>query len=232
MNKLSLIFIFIIHLTSTAQIVDLTDYNKFLKNHVSKKGIVDFDKVLKNFEDLNTITKNFSKISPNESWTKDEYKAHWINLYNANILKLLTENYPIKSINYITEPFQKEFIDYAGTKISLDFIHQEIIRPLGDPRMHFAIYATTISSPILKREAYVANSIEADLNNATINFLNDNTKNIIYSTTSKISKIFEWYEDDFGSLEGVKAFIKKYKGEIQDVTVITYMKYNWNLKIK
>lgn len=215
-----------------SQTVDLKPYDNFLKSHVSSKGVVDFDKVLKNLDDLNKITINFSKISPNRSWSKNEIKAYWINFYNANILKLLAENYPIKSINYIRDAFSSDVIDYNGGKISLDFIEHKIIRTLDDPRIHFALYATTISSPVLKRSAYKVEDIENELRTATVNFLNDPTKNRIGSVTSKISKVFEWYSEDFGGLEGIKTFIKKYKGEMTQSTNITYMEYNWNLQRK
>jgi len=214
------------------QTLDFTEYDDFLKSHVSNKGIVNFEKVLKDIDDLNKITHNFSKISPNRGWSKSEYKAYWINLYNANILKLLVENYPIKSINYITDAFKNEFIEYSGDKISLDFIEHEIIRKLDDPRIHFALYATTISSPMLKREAYSMDNIESELKTATVNFLNDSSKNIIKSDTSRLSKVFEWYIDDFGGIEGVRKFIKKYKGEMTETTNIVYLDYDWNLQRK
>ena len=214
------------------QTLDFTEYDDFLKSHVSSKGIVNFDKVLKDIDELNEITHNFSKISPNGSWSQSEFKSYWINLYNANILKLLAENYPIKSINYITDAFKLDVIEYNGDKISLDFIEHEIIRKLEDPRIHFALYATTISSPALKREAYSMENIEEELKTATINFLNDSTKNKVNSMTSQLSKVFEWYIEDFGGLEGIRDFVKKYKGEMHRNTKIEYLDYNWNLQRK
>lgn len=227
--NLTLVLLFF-SLTGFSQTINLTAYNDFLKDHVSKKGVVNYDKVLKNIDKLNKITKDFSKISPNAGWSKSELKSYWINFYNANIIKLLAENYPIKSINYIREPFDKEIVELADGKISLDLIEHKVIRKLDDPRVHFALYSTAISSPVLKRTAYTAETIEKDLGIATSNFINDKTKNIIGSKQSKLSKIFEWYKDDFDIVK----FINRHSGgaKININTVITYMDYNWNLHRK
>ncbi len=190
--KKILLLLLIVNTSMYSQFIDFSEYNNYLKKHVSSRGIVDYEKVLKNMKEINAIAYNFSKISPNKSWTENEVKAYWINVYNVNIIKLLAENYPLKSINYIRDPFQLKFIDYDGGKISLDYIQHEVLRPLKDPRVHFALHATTISSPMLKGSAYYANTIDNDLNLATSYFINDTSKNYITAETCKLSKVFEW----------------------------------------
>lgn len=210
-----------------SQTIDFEKYNDFLKDHVSNKGVVNFDKVLKNIDKLNDITLSFSKISPNNSWTKSEYKAFWINFYNANIIKLLAENYPIKSINYINDAFKIEVINYDGGKISLDFIEHNLLRTLDDSRIHFALYSTATSSPQLKKTAYDIDTVEKDLGIATSEFLNDLTKNIINVNESKLSKVFDWYKDDFTNLV---EFINTHSvTKINEKTKISYTTYDWNL---
>jgi len=191
----------LISLTGFSQSFDLSAYDDFLKDHVSKKGVVDFDKVLKNMKEIEEITKN--------------------------IIKLLAENYPIKSINYITEPFKSETIDFADGKISLDLIEHKILRKLDDSRIHFALYSTASSGPSLKRSAYTAETVEYELGVATSTFVNDETKNTIKMSGSEISQIFEWYKEDFD----VPIFINKYSnvGKMNVNTPITYKEYNWNL---
>lgn len=217
-----------------SQTIDFKDYDNFLKKHVSNKGVVNYDKVLKDIKDLENITKMFSKISPNDGWSESEYKAFWINLYNANIIKMLAENYPIKSINYITDAFKNKTIDFNGIKISLDFIEHKVIRQLDDPRVHFALYSTANSSPVLKRTAYNAETVEKDLGIATSTFLHDTTKNKITPTVSRLSPVFKWYADDFGSKEELRKFINIHMNRaiITEKTVISYLEYDWNLHRK
>jgi len=234
MKHFNAFILFLIFSNCFSQTIDFKEYDNFLKKHVSTKGVVDYDKVLKNIKDLENITKMFSKISPNDSWTESEYKAFWINLYNANIIKLLAENYPIKSINYITGAFKNKTIDFDGVKISLDFIEHDVIRSLGDPRVHFALYSTANSSPVLKKTAYNSDSVEKDLGIATSNFLHDTNKNKITITVSRLSPVFKWYAEDFGNKEKLRKFINTHmnRAVITDKTVISYLEYDWNLHRK
>lgn len=221
-------------LNNFSQTIDFEEYDDFLKKYVSSKGVVNYDKVLKDLGSLKKITTNFSKISPNDSWTDSEHKAFWINFYNANIIQLLAENYPIKSINYITDAFKKNMIDFDGIKISLDFIEHDVLRALDDPRIHFALYSTATSSPMLKRGAYSSATIEKDLGVATSLFLHDTTKNKINSVASRLSPVFKWYPDDFGDKEELRKFINTHMNLaiITPKTVISYLEYDWNLHRK
>ena len=225
-----LLLIFAVSIKVSAQVINYTEYEDFLKKHVSNKGIVDYEKVLKNTNDLNTISSNFSKISPNNNWSEDEIKSYWINVYNVNIIKLLAENYPIKSINYIRDPFQMEFISYDGIKVSLNFILDEKLRPLNDPRIHFALYTTAISSPTLKNTPYNPVAINYDLDVLTSEYINDTLKNDINIKEAKLSKIFELNFGDFINQVTIVGFINKYSNnKINDKTKIIFQDYEWNL---
>lgn len=228
--KKILLLLLVITANGFSQVIDFSEYDNFLKKHVSNKGVVDYDKILKDMKEINAIASNFSKISPNKSWSEAEVKTYWINVYNVNIIRLLTQNYPIKSINYIREPFQVKFIEYDGEKISLDFIEHDILRPLNDPRIHFALHSTAISSPLLKGTAYYANTIDYDLDVATSNFINDGTKNTIGTATCQLSKVFEWYFTDFIGPITIVQFINKYSNtKITDDTKLTFSEFDWNL---
>ena len=229
MKKLLLIVFFISYM-SHSQSIDYKPCNDFLKKHVSDKGVVNYDKVLKNMEELNLIASNFSKISPNKSWTESEIKSFWINVYNINVIKLLAENYPLKSITYIRDPFQMEFISFDGDKISLDHIVNVMLRPLNDPRIHFVLYTTAISSPVLRNSTYSAEKIDDDLNVACNLYINDTSKNKIGVKACSLSKIFEWNITDFMGKNNIISFINEYSRiGINDDTKISFMDYNWNL---
>lgn len=229
MKKLLLIVFFVSYL-SNAQTIDYKPCNDFLKKHVSDKGVVDYDKVLKNMEQLNQITSNFSKISPNKSWTENEIKTFWINVYNINVIKLLAENYPLKSISYIRDPFQMDFISFDGEKISLDHIVNVILKPLDDPRIHFVLYTTAVSSPVLRNSTYAAEKLDDDLNVATNVYINDPSKNLITAKNCSLSKIFEWNITDFMGKNTLISFINQYsRTTISDDAKISFMDYNWSL---
>jgi hypothetical protein len=230
MKKIVLLLILVLSVKMSGQVINYSDYENFLNKHVSNKGVVDYDKVLKNMNEINNITSNFSKISPNKNWSEDEVKTYWINVYNVNIIKLLVENYPIKSINYIRNPFQMEFISFDGAKVSLDYILNEKLRPLNDPRIHFALYSTAISSPILKNTPYNPVAINYDLDVLTSEYINDTLKNNINIKEAKLSKIFELNFGDFINQITIVGFINKYSNnKINDKTKIIFQDYEWNL---
>ena len=64
--KKILLLLLVVTLNGFSQVIDFSEYDDFLKKHVSSKGVVDYDKVLKNMNEIRNIAQNFSKISPNK----------------------------------------------------------------------------------------------------------------------------------------------------------------------
>lgn len=224
-----LFFTFITH----SQSIDFTRYDTFLKKNVTSKGTLDYEKQLKNFEEIKGISIDFGKISPVSSWTENEIKSYWINLYNVNLIKLVTEYYPLKTINYIIDPFKQEFVNLNGIFISLDYIQKEILNEYNDPRIHFALYSACNSSPQLKNSVINAQNIEHSLDDLTKAFINDPSKNFYNAETNtvKLSSLFDWYKNEFVGDNEIHLFVNKYsdKFKINDDTKIEYMDYDWNL---
>ncbi len=194
-----------------------------LKNNQTK-----FDSYLNSIENLSK--KEFKKFS------KDEKLAFWINVYNAYTVKLILNNYPLKSIKKIggwfSSPWKIKFIKLFGKKISLDMIEHQIIRKkFNEPRIHFAVNCASIGCPSLLTEAFVAKNLNEQLDKAAINFLNNPMKNKYDSKTNTLflSKIFDWYGNDFNKKHGsYLEFVKKYIKYPKDVKQ-KWLDYNWNL---
>lgn len=216
--------------TGFSQVIDFSRYDTFLKKNVSAKGVVDYDKVLKNLNELKDITNSFAKISPNGSWTINEKKAYWVNVYNVNMIKILVENYPIKSITYVPTAFSDDYVSHDGKKVSLDHIQKEILREYNDPRIHFVLYDTSVSSPVLRNYAFSAANMDAELENSTREFLNDPTKNTINAGETKLSKIFEWHITEFIGKNTLPDFVNKYaSSQINGETPISFLEFDWSL---
>ena len=115
--------------------------------------------------------------------------------------------------------------------ISLYKIEHEILRKM-DPRIHFAISCGSTSCPPLGKRIFLGNTIDYQLDEKTINFIND-SKNVYVDHDNKIiylSKIFKWYKKDFGN---VRKFIIKYLKETLNYSSIKnykikYNKYDWS----
>ncbi|WBX71506.1 hypothetical protein [Tenacibaculum retecalamus] len=61
-------------------------------------------------------------------------------------------------------------------------------------------------------------------------FINDNTKNKISSSKIEVSKMFEWYQEDFTIKYSLVDYINKYSDiQVNDNASVSYLEYNWNL---
>jgi hypothetical protein len=231
MKKIALLFLFI-QLSVFSQTINYDRLDAFLDKHFSKTGEVDYDKIIKDSNELNAIITDFSKLTPNSNWTRNEIKAFWINVYNANLIKLVADNYPLKSINYIQEPFKKDFINIGGVVVSLEYIENEIIKEFSDPRMYFALYCATNASPKMKNMAFNQDNIESLLNECAIDFINDDTKNVYNKElqTMMLSMIFQKHQEEFEVSDGLVIFLRKYfKQKLSENTKIEYLNYDWNM---
>ncbi len=141
-----------------------------------------------------------------KSWNKSQQLAFLINAYNANMVhKILMRHPNIKSVwdygKLIGNPFKDNFISLLGRKMTLDNIEHDTIRAPGaydDPRIHFAVNCASIGCPMLREEAYVGERIDAQLENQTVRFLSDRSRNRVSADGKlEVSKIFDWYGDDF-----------------------------------
>ncbi|WP_418512320.1 DUF547 domain-containing protein [Corallibacter sp.] len=228
-HLISLLIIFI-SLNATAQQIDYSVLTSILQKHVSPNGQVNYKAIKTNKASLDTYLKQYSKISPKNSWSKEQVLAYWINAYNAFTIELIIDNYPIKSIKDLKKPWNKEFIPLANKKISLNYIEHEILRTLNEPRVHFAIVCASASCPKLLNEAYTPEKLNKQLTQATKDFLSDTSRNKISESNIEISKIFKWFAKDFKKNGSLIDFINTYSDiRVLSNANIDYLDYNWSL---
>lgn len=226
----SFIFCFFMLLTIQAQENDYSLWNNFLKKHVSKEGKVNYVGIKTNPDNLNVVLQNFTKTIPDESWSKNEKLTFWINAYNAFTIKLIVDNYPVKSIKDIQKPWDKKFIEIGSNTISLNNLEHDILRKMNEPRIHFAIVCASVSCPKLQNEAFSDSIIESQLTNAAKEFLSDTSKNFINPNNLELSKIFQWFDKDFKQNGSLIKFLNKYTDiEISEHAKIKFKDYNWDL---
>ena len=176
---------------------------------VDYKGIIS-DKTLF-YEYLNVIGNVEASLYKN--WTREQKLAFWINAYNAFTIQAIMERYPIKERSLIGLFFpQNSILQISGIWSRLKFkavrqyltlghIENDILRKsFNEPRIHFAIVCASRSCPDLRVEAYRADILEIQLNDQTLNFINNSQKGVRWDTGKQvlyISKIFKWFKKDF-----------------------------------
>ena len=207
-------------------------FDRLLKKYVDAQGRVNYKGFKSEEKAFNDYLAQLSKNPPTAADSKAEQMAFWINAYNAYTIRLILDNYPLKSIKDIGEPWKKEFILIGGQKMSLDNIEHGILRKkFDDPRIHFALVCASISCPPLRPEAYSAARLNAQLDDQARDFLNNSGKNKITPASAQLSSYFDWYKDDWNANgQSVVKWVNKYsKTKIDANTKIGFMDYNWNL---
>ena len=183
----------------------------------------------------------------------DKKLAFWVNVYNANIIAMLSEN--PERYNNRGDFFGEQRITIAGKKLSFDDIEHGILRrsqvKLGlgflgkwfvddfeekfrvdqvDPRIHFALNCGARSCPPVT--AYEASTIDEQLDKQTHNFLQKNTTYDPNAGEATVTSLLSWFRGDFSAAGGVIAFLKKYeiipKNSDPD---LSYDNYDWTLDI-
>ena len=171
-------------------------YAGFAQDRAALKGYLD---------SLSNVTK-----AQFDSWTKREQMAFLINAYNAYTVELILSKYPdLKSIRdlgnvVLNSPWKKKFFTLLGEPQHLDGIEHETLRQPGvydEPRIHFAVNCASVGCPMLREEAYVADRLDAQLEDQTRRFLADRSRNRYEPGTGvlEVSSIFDWYKRDFTS---------------------------------
>lgn len=209
--------------------IDHTLWDQLLLLNVSEDGTVDYQGFIRDKFLFNKYFESLAMQHPEKETNKEEKLAYWVNLYNAIVLKMIIDNYPVTSINDIKKPWKQKQITINNKAYSLDDIEHTVLRKMNEPRVHFLLNCASKSSPKLWNMAYTGRNISTALETHTKQFINDPTKNNIKKDEIVISEVFEWYKDDFNNGD-VLAFIKAHSNiNIQKKPKKRYKKYDWSL---
>jgi hypothetical protein len=178
---------------------------------------------------------------PETLGSRAERLAFWINAYNALAIDLVVRAGPVESIrdlgSLVRPVWKREAGRIGGRSYSLDEIEHGILRPLGEPRIHAAIVCASLSCPPLRREPYAAERLDAQLDDDLRRFLADPRKGARWDAatgTLWLSRIFDWFEEDFAAAGGPVAFVRPYLPEpvraaLPAAPRVRHLDYDWSL---
>jgi ribosomal protein S18 len=205
-------------------------WNNLLQSYVSENGKVNYRGFKTNWEDLRSYIKSLSRNIPNETNSKEEKLAYWINAYNAMTIDLILRNYPLKSIKDIKDPWEQRLWKLENKWYNLNEIEHQVLRKMNEPRIHFAIVCASYSCPKLQNETFTAADLDSQLTSVTIAFLNDPERNSISENSLELSKIFQWFAKDFKQNGSLINFLNQYSDiKISDKAKKSFKDYNWAL---
>lgn len=219
-------------------------FDAVLRAHV-KNGVVDYTGLKAAPEALDAYLGALASVcrSDFEKWTREQRVALWVNAYNAYTLKTILNHLPLKSIKEIGllpgAAWREHFIPLGGLvgkgDLSLNDVEHEILRKsYPDARLHFVLVCASKSCPELRSEAYRADTLSAQFDDAGRRFLADRSKNT-FEPRWKLSSIFKWYRDDFErDGPGVSEFVKRFApaGTSASTEDPEFLDYDWSLNGK
>ncbi|MEY2494902.1 MAG: hypothetical protein QOJ45_1394 [Verrucomicrobiota bacterium] len=229
-----LLVVFCIVAAATSRAENWTEsYNRLLGKYVTSGG-VKYAEWKGNAADMQALQGVVDAIAKeNVGADKKQQIAFYINAYNAWILHEALGKYPTKSVKDVLFTFfTSKRITVAGQQTSFKALEDNVIRKLGEPRVHFALNCASRSCPPLNREPFSADKLDGQLEKLAKGYINSD-RGVKYSPetkTAELSKIFDWYKDDFKGEGGPIAFINKRRSTpLAPDAKINYQEYDWSL---
>ncbi|MFP8872928.1 MAG: DUF547 domain-containing protein, partial [Myxococcota bacterium] len=185
-----------------------------------------------------------SRFDPAGLHTREEKLAFWINAYNILAIDIVLQSYPVKSIRdigwWFRPVFKRPAGEIYGRSYSLDEIEHEILRPMGEPRIHGALVCASVSCPNLLREPYRAEGLYNQFDASLRAWMRRPEKGLWLDRERgvlRVSRVFDWFREDFGAGGGVLPFVTRY-APLRDAAWIRanpgpvsleYFPFDWNL---
>lgn len=223
-----------------------------LRAHVEPTG-VDYAGFEQDRPALEAYLRTLEAVTPAQlaAFTREQRLAFWIDAYNAYTVHLVASKHPVPSIRNLGTLFEKvwdkDFVplghlapEQAGKRLSLSEIEELILRPrFEDARVHAALHRAARSGPALRPEAYVAERLAEQLDEAARAWLRDPNLNRFdrTATTVFLSELFRWHAADFARDAGsVQAWVARFAPADEASWIgrarrleVRYLEFDWSL---
>ena len=236
------------HDPNSTQKIDFSAWDALLKRYVKpgSDGVNRVDYAAFAKQDKAALANVIADLTglPISRYNRSEQFAFWVNLYNAVTVQVILDHHPVESIRdvdispglFADGPWGKELVTVEGEALSLNDIEHRILRPVwDDPRIHYAVNCASIGCPNLATDAYEAERLEEMLETAAKAYINDPRGVSISGRKVTVSKIYDWFQEDFGgSTRTVLAHLKRYAApalaeQLEAIGDIEGAQYDWGL---
>ncbi|MBT4866519.1 MAG: DUF547 domain-containing protein [Planctomycetaceae bacterium] len=225
--------------------IDHSAFDSLLHKYVDADGYVNYRAWKASAADrkaLNNFIVQLSRATTRRRSGRNAQMAFWINAYNAVTLEGILQEFPTTSIRNHTSKLGYNIWKHLpllvdGRLHSLENIENKVLRPMREPRIHFAIVCASVGCPRLKNEAYTADNLQQQLADNTRDFFSRSQNLQVDSArrTLHLSSILKWYGKDFGRTNADRlSYLRPYlpataRQVASQGASIRFLKYNWNL---
>ena len=164
--------------------------------------------------------------------------AYHLNAYNALVMKRVRDEGVTDGFTSFFKRqrfFRLKRVTVGGRSMSLSTYENAVIRQLGEPRVHFALNCGVRSCPRLPQAGFDADVLEAQLESAAREFVNDSSNVRVDAAAREVwlSSIFDFYGADFApdrKRESLIAYVNRYRDEpIEPGLAVKFIPYDWTL---
>lgn len=210
-----------------------------LMRYVDQQGRVDFSGLARDLGELDRVVAFIAETSPSSRSQlfpdRNSKLAFYINAYNALAMYgVVHAGIPaslggLRKFNF----FYLQKFTMGGKSISLYDLENDVIRPMGEERVHFALNCMVVGCPRLPRAAFDSVALESQLEAAARTFVGE-SRNVRIDASRRevwLSAIFEFYTKDFlEHAPSLIAYLHRYRsGPISPGFKVRFLDYDWTV---
>lgn len=212
---------------------------RVLDLHVNRQGQVNFRALAESPTDLYTYVNYLARVSP---WSQpslfpdqNSVLAYHINAYNALSMYNIVEAGIPDSLAGTSKIsfFVLRRVTVGGRELSLYAYENQVIRPLGEERIHFALNCMVEGCPRLPQEPFHAALLDTQLERETRLFFGDSRNLQVdhHLRGVRLSKIMKFYTEDFkAKAQSLIAYVNRYiEPNIPQDYRVEFIPYDWTV---
>ena len=213
-----------------------------LKQFVDDQGRVNFEGLAANtaaLQKLSQVVRYIEYVSPERRPdlypTPQSVLAFHINAYNTLAMyAVIEEGIPqaLKGYRFFKFFFANKVV-IGGKKMSLYTYENDVIRPLGDPRIHFAVNCMSIGCPRLPTVPFNPATLDSQLDNEARRFFAEerNVRLNPQAQVVELSEILKFYTEDFLRVStSLISYANRFRTEPIPVGYeVRFQKYDWTV---
>ena len=214
-------------------------WTKVLARNVDDNGRIAFDALSRDHADLDRVVAFVAAVDPvsqpQRFPDRQSRLAFYINAYNALAMFGVVQAGVPESLGGLTKFtfFYLRTFTVGGKSISLYKFENDVIRPLGEERVHFALNCMVVSCPRLPRVAFSAPALDGQLDTAARTFIGEN-RNVWIDHAKRevsLSAIFDFYTQDFlAHAPGLIAYVNRYRpAPVPSDLKVRFLGYDWTV---
>lgn len=215
-------------------------WEEVLRRHVDAQGRVDFRGIAAEPRPLAAIVAEIGQTGPENAphlFPSREHVLAWrINAYNALAMRGIVARGIPESLGLLGRFafFVNTVIRVAGRTTSLKSFEDDVIRPMGEERIHFALNCMVRACPRLPREPFRGAGLEAQLAAAAREFC-DSGYHVRLDTPRRavfVSQIFEFFAEDFvpARAPSILSYVNRWRRQpVPEAWELRFLAYDWTI---